>query len=305
MNTIVFVTGHMAVKIGKAMGVEITVISTSERKRKMALSMGADHFVVSSDDKQMLVSLLAWQRAWSHIKPTSSNSFFRSLSTQIHQMQPLERAALIPLNRPASQVTFWPWPVQKAWSKLSQLSCNAYDNPGLIFRFLQEVAGSLDGIIDTVSADHDIEKEIGLLKIEGKLVFVGVPPKVSCFYMSWHVIARMSCLRPCLPICGTCTTSVSRVIERKIWELYTASLECSSYFLTIALVDAYSPDPYHLTAVRWFAEASCDIGKYVIQSAVCVAFEVQHYEPYQPEENNWRKHDWRHQGDPRNDRFLW
>ena len=204
--------------------------------------------------------------------------------------------------------------------KLSQLSCNAYDNPRLIFRFLQEVAGSLDGIIDTVSADHDIEKEIGLLKIEGKLVFVGVPPKVSCFYMSWHMITCHACVLASLPVWLAQACLLTLLDDNSCWLILAwslssdcckglrvaqASLECSLYILTIALVVAYSPDPYHLTAVRWFAEASCNIVKYLIQSAVCVAFEVQHYEPYQPEENNWRKHDWRHQGDPRNDWLLW
>ncbi len=43
---------------------------------------------------------------------------------------------------------------------------------------MQEHAESLDGIIDTVSAQHDIAAELGLLKIDGKLIFVGVPPKV-------------------------------------------------------------------------------------------------------------------------------
>jgi cinnamyl-alcohol dehydrogenase len=86
--------GHMAVKFGKALGLEVTVISTSEGKRKTAMELGAAHFLVSKDEKSM-----------------------------------------------------------------------------------QEHAESLDGIIDTVSAQHDIAAELGLLKIDGKLIFVGVPPK--------------------------------------------------------------------------------------------------------------------------------
>lgn len=57
----------MAVKLAKAMGADVTVISTSERKKKMALEMGADHFVVSKDDKQMLVSIICsscYRLAW-------------------------------------------------------------------------------------------------------------------------------------------------------------------------------------------------------------------------------------------------
>lgn len=46
--------GHMAVKIAKAMGVEVTVFSTSEKKRAEALkTLKADHFVVSKDEEQM------------------------------------------------------------------------------------------------------------------------------------------------------------------------------------------------------------------------------------------------------------
>jgi D-arabinose 1-dehydrogenase-like Zn-dependent alcohol dehydrogenase len=46
--------GHMAVKFGKAFGMHVTVISTSEGKRKDAVDhLGADAFLVSKDDAQM------------------------------------------------------------------------------------------------------------------------------------------------------------------------------------------------------------------------------------------------------------
>lgn len=86
--------GHMAVKFGKAMGLEVTVISTSEGKRKTAMDLGATHFISSKDEKAM-----------------------------------------------------------------------------------QEHAESLDGIIDSVSAQHEIAAEIGLLKIDGKLIMLGAPPQ--------------------------------------------------------------------------------------------------------------------------------
>jgi D-arabinose 1-dehydrogenase-like Zn-dependent alcohol dehydrogenase len=48
--------GHMAVKFGKAFGLKVTVFSTSESKRDEAISLlGADNFVISSDEKQMEV----------------------------------------------------------------------------------------------------------------------------------------------------------------------------------------------------------------------------------------------------------
>ncbi|KAG2680585.1 hypothetical protein I3760_11G104900 [Carya illinoinensis] len=46
--------GHMAVKFGKALGLKVTVFSTSVSKREVALSvLGADRFVVSSNLEQM------------------------------------------------------------------------------------------------------------------------------------------------------------------------------------------------------------------------------------------------------------
>ncbi|CAL8148742.1 unnamed protein product [Prunus armeniaca] len=46
--------GHMAVKFGKAFGLDVTIFSTSISKKEEALSqLGADNFVVSSDRNQM------------------------------------------------------------------------------------------------------------------------------------------------------------------------------------------------------------------------------------------------------------
>ncbi|KAJ4724658.1 putative Alcohol dehydrogenase [Melia azedarach] len=46
--------GHMAVKFGKAFGLKVTVFSTSPSKKEEALTLlGADKFVVSSDQDQM------------------------------------------------------------------------------------------------------------------------------------------------------------------------------------------------------------------------------------------------------------
>lgn len=48
--------GHMAVKFGKAFGLNVTVLSTSESKKEEALKiLGADNFAVSSDKQQMEV----------------------------------------------------------------------------------------------------------------------------------------------------------------------------------------------------------------------------------------------------------
>ncbi|OIT31266.1 putative mannitol dehydrogenase [Nicotiana attenuata] len=42
---------------------------------------------------------------------------------------------------------------------------------------LQAAMGTMDGILDTVSADHSIHPLIGLLKSHGKLIFLGAPEK--------------------------------------------------------------------------------------------------------------------------------
>ena len=48
--------GHMAVKFGKSFGLRVTVFSTSASKKDEALKLlGADEFVVSSDEKEMQV----------------------------------------------------------------------------------------------------------------------------------------------------------------------------------------------------------------------------------------------------------
>lgn len=48
--------GHMAVKFGKAFGLKVTVLSTSESKREEAIKvLKVDEFVVSSDKQQMEV----------------------------------------------------------------------------------------------------------------------------------------------------------------------------------------------------------------------------------------------------------
>jgi uncharacterized zinc-type alcohol dehydrogenase-like protein len=86
--------GHMAVKLGKAMGAEVTVLSTSPSKEKDARALGATHFAATSDKE-----------------------------------------------------TF------------------------------QKLAGQFHFIIDTVSAPHDYNAYLGLLKVDGTMILVGAPEK--------------------------------------------------------------------------------------------------------------------------------
>ncbi|KAJ0096498.1 hypothetical protein Patl1_28360 [Pistacia atlantica] len=87
--------GHVAVKFAKAMGVKVTVISTSPNKKNEAIErLGADAFLVSRNQDEM-----------------------------------------------------------------------------------QAAMGTMDGIIDTVSAPHPVLPLIGLIKSNGKIVLVGAPEK--------------------------------------------------------------------------------------------------------------------------------
>ncbi|KAL3726346.1 hypothetical protein ACJRO7_031265 [Eucalyptus globulus] len=87
--------GHMAIKFAKAMGLKVTIISSSPNKKKEAMNhLGADGFLVSHNKEEM-----------------------------------------------------------------------------------QSAMGTMDGIIDTVSAVHALLPLIGLLKTHGKLVMVGAPEK--------------------------------------------------------------------------------------------------------------------------------
>jgi uncharacterized zinc-type alcohol dehydrogenase-like protein len=84
--------GHMAVKLGKAMGVDVTVLSTSPSKRDDALALGASHFAATAD-----------------------------------------------------KATF------------------------------KTLAGQFDFIMDTVSAPHDYNAYLRLLKVDGTMILVGAP----------------------------------------------------------------------------------------------------------------------------------
>lgn len=99
--------GHMAVKIAKAMGAEVTVFSTSPSKESDAAKLGADKFVVSRDADAM-----------------------------------------------------------------------------------GSIAGTFNVIIDTVSADHDINPYINALGLNGVLVVVGMPETPATVHQSSLILGN-------------------------------------------------------------------------------------------------------------------
>jgi len=99
--------GHMAVKLARAMGAEVTLFTTSPGKREDAIRLGAQHVIVCDREG--------------------------------------------------------------AWRKQ---------------------AGRYDVILDTVSASHDLDDYVGLLRLHGKLILVGIPdhphPSPSIFTLVWN-----------------------------------------------------------------------------------------------------------------------
>lgn len=104
--------GHMGVKIAKAMGHHVTVISSSEKKKEEALEhLGADDYLVSSDTTRM-----------------------------------------------------------------------------------QEAADSFDYVIDTVPVFHPLEPYLSLLKLDGKLILMGVINTPLQFVSPMVMLGKLLCL---------------------------------------------------------------------------------------------------------------
>lgn len=86
--------GHMGIKFAVSLRAEVTVLSTSERKRDDAKRLGAHHFINTKDENQLKVA-----------------------------------------------------------------------------------KGTFDFLLDTVSATHDLNEMISLLKLDGTIILVGIPPE--------------------------------------------------------------------------------------------------------------------------------
>ena len=67
-------------------------------------------------------------------------------------------------------------------------------------------AGSFDMILDTVSADHDLNAYLALLKLDGSLVLVGAPPNPM-------PVAAMSLLMPRRHLSGSLIGGIAETQE--------------------------------------------------------------------------------------------
>jgi len=102
---------------------------------------------------------------------------------------------------------------------------------------MQEHAGSFDFILDTISADHDINAYIGLLGLDGNITLVGAPEKpmpVSAFALlfgrksvSGSLIGGLAETQEMLDFCGEhgITADVEIIPIQKINEAYERMLK--------------------------------------------------------------------------------
>lgn len=133
--------GHMAVKFGKTFGLNVTVLSTSESKRKEAIEeLGADRFIIFSDKKEMEV--------------TFSLLFFTSM------------ISLICNNFKMSSTFLFQEKIES-------------ENSKIFYSCFQGMNKSLDFIIDTASGDHPFDPYMALLKTNGVLALVGFPGEIK------------------------------------------------------------------------------------------------------------------------------
>lgn len=133
--------GHMAVKLAKAMGAEVTVFTTSESKFDAARELGADHVVLSKDADAMEAANRSIDVIIDTVAaPHDLNPYFRTLRLD---------GALFQLGLPADDMP----PV----------------SPGLLIRRRLAYAGSLIGGIEETQemldfcAEHGVASDIEIV----------------------------------------------------------------------------------------------------------------------------------------------
>ncbi|WP_254186197.1 NAD(P)-dependent alcohol dehydrogenase [Paenarthrobacter aromaticivorans] len=133
--------GHMAVKIAKAMGAEVTVFTTSEAKFDAARELGADHVVLSRDEEAMAGANRSLDVIIDTVAaPHDLNPYFRTLRLD---------GALFQLGLPAEDMP----PV----------------SPGLLIRRRLAYAGSLIGGIEETQemldfcAEHGVASDVEIV----------------------------------------------------------------------------------------------------------------------------------------------
>jgi uncharacterized zinc-type alcohol dehydrogenase-like protein len=135
--------GHMAVKIASAMGTEVTVLSTSEKKRKDAERLGATHFAVTSQAE----TFTQLQRRFDFILDTVSaphnyNAYVNLLKTD---------GTMILVGAPDKPTPLEPFP----------LIINRRRIAGSVIGGIRETQEMLD-----FCAEHKIESDVEVIPIQ-------------------------------------------------------------------------------------------------------------------------------------------
>jgi uncharacterized zinc-type alcohol dehydrogenase-like protein len=135
--------GHMAVKIAKALGTEVTVLSTSELKRKDAMRFGAADFFVTTNP----FTLASLQRRFDFVLDTVSaphnyNSYVNLLKTD---------GTMILVGAPAKSTPLEPFPLILHRRRLA----------GSVIGGIRETQEMLD-----FCAEHKIESDIEIIPIQ-------------------------------------------------------------------------------------------------------------------------------------------
>lgn len=135
--------GHMAVKIGKAIGAEVTVLSTSERKRQDALRLGAADFATTSQPD----TFSKFQRRFDFILDTVSaphdyNAYVNLLKTD---------GTMILVGAPEQPTLLEPFPLIMHRRRIA----------GSVIGGIRETQEMLD-----FCAEHKIESEVEVIPIQ-------------------------------------------------------------------------------------------------------------------------------------------
>ncbi|KAL0535838.1 hypothetical protein IC582_024764 [Cucumis melo] len=135
--------GHVAVKIAKAFGLKVTVISTSPRKKEESISkLGADSFLVSTDPEQMKAA-------------TETMDYIIDTVSAVHALDPL--LSLLKLNGKLITVGLPDKPLELPISSLVNVRRMV---GGSNFGGMKETQEMLD-----FCAEHNIVADIELIKM--------------------------------------------------------------------------------------------------------------------------------------------
>ncbi|PTQ48777.1 hypothetical protein MARPO_0004s0065 [Marchantia polymorpha] len=210
--------GHMAVKFGKAFGMKVTVMSTSESKREEALSvLGADTFVNTSDPAQ-LESCLAIPENLSMAEAAPllcAGITVYSPMTRLGMNKAGQTLGVIGLGGLGHmavkfgkafgmKVTVMSTSESKREEALSVLGADTFVNTSDPAQ-LEAARNSIHNIMDTVPYEHALDLYLPLMKPRGHLVIVGFPHEHK--FAPHHLILGFK------SITGSVTGSIAEIQE--------------------------------------------------------------------------------------------